>query len=102
MGEGPGETPSALRCASYLINNLLTDIKQLAKTSKGATLSAFFIWICQKICLSLLYFNKLYYPKSSERSSLVTGPRLNSSLGKQEDQASHSKKKSTLNTLWKD
>ena len=29
---GPGETPSALRCLSYLLNSFLTDIKQLAKT----------------------------------------------------------------------
>ena len=38
VGEGPGETPSALRCLSYLINSFLTDIKQLAKTSTGVTL----------------------------------------------------------------
>ena len=31
VGEGPGETPSASRCLSYLINSFLTDIKQLAK-----------------------------------------------------------------------
>ena len=30
-GEGPGETPSALRSLSYLISSLLTDIKCLAK-----------------------------------------------------------------------
>ena len=36
VGEGPAETPSALRCLSYLMNNFLTDIKQLAKTSRGA------------------------------------------------------------------
>ena len=30
-GRGPGETPSALRCLSYLINSFLTDIKHLAK-----------------------------------------------------------------------
>ena len=35
VGEEPGETPSALRYLSYLINNFLTDIKQLAKTSGG-------------------------------------------------------------------
>jgi len=35
VGEGPGETPSALRWLSYLINSFLTDIKQLAKTSRG-------------------------------------------------------------------
>ena len=33
MGEGPGETPTALRYLSYLINSFLTEIKQLAKTS---------------------------------------------------------------------
>ena len=26
VGEGPGETPSALRCLSYLISSSLTDI----------------------------------------------------------------------------
>ena len=35
VGEGPGETPSALRCLSYLNNSFLTYIKQLAKTSGG-------------------------------------------------------------------
>ena len=29
-GKGPGETPSALRCLSYLISRFLTDTKQLA------------------------------------------------------------------------
>ena len=28
VGEGPGETPSALTCLSYLINSFLTDIRQ--------------------------------------------------------------------------
>ena len=42
MGEGPGETASALSCLSYLINNFLTDIKQLAKTSTGVTLHPIF------------------------------------------------------------
>ena len=39
MGEGPSETPSALKCrlSDY---SFLTDIKQLAKTSKGGTLRA--------------------------------------------------------------
>ena len=31
VGEGPGETPPALRCLFYLIRSLLTDIKYLAK-----------------------------------------------------------------------
>ena len=36
VGEGPGETPSALRRLSYLLNSFLTDMKQLAKTIRGA------------------------------------------------------------------
>ena len=36
VGEGPDETPSALRCLSYLINSFLTGIKHLLKTSQGA------------------------------------------------------------------
>ena len=78
VGEGPGETLSALRCLSYLINSFLTDIKQLAKTSKGGTISSPFWCLYQKLCLSLLYFNKNLLNKSSERSSLVTSPGLNS------------------------
>ena len=31
VGKGPGETPSALRHLSYLINSFLTAIKHLAK-----------------------------------------------------------------------
>ena len=33
VGEGPGETLSALRYLSYLIDGFLTDIKHLDKTS---------------------------------------------------------------------
>ena len=43
------------------------------------TLSAPFWCLCQKFSLSLLYFNKTLFHKSSERSSLISGPRLNSS-----------------------
>ena len=32
VGEGPGDTPSALRSLSCLINGLLRDIKHLAKS----------------------------------------------------------------------
>ena len=39
VGDGPGEMLSALRGLSYLINSFLTDIKQLAETSKGGALS---------------------------------------------------------------
>ena len=35
--------------------------------------------LCQKLSLSPLYFNKTLLHKSSERSSLVSGPGLNSS-----------------------
>ena len=35
--------------------------------------------VCQKLSLSLLYFNKTLLHKSSEQSSLVSGPGLNSS-----------------------
>ena len=43
------------------------------------TLSAAFWCLHQKLCLSLLYFNKNLSHKSSEWSSLIIGPRLNSS-----------------------
>ena len=44
-----------------------------------STLSAPFWCLCQKLSLSPLYFNKTLLHKSSEQSSLVSGPRLNSS-----------------------
>ena len=43
------------------------------------TLSAPFWCLCQKLSLFPLYFNKTLLHKSSERSSLVSGPGLNSS-----------------------
>ena len=45
----------------------------------GGTLSAPFWCLCQKLSLAPLYFNKTLLHKSSERSSLVSGPGLNSS-----------------------
>ena len=45
----------------------------------GGTLSALFWCLCQRLSLSPLYFNKTLLHKSSERSSLITGPGLNSS-----------------------
>ena len=52
----------------------------LLKTSKGALFPSVPFWcLCQKLSLSLLYFNKTLSHKSSEWSSLVTGPGLNSS-----------------------
>ena len=45
------------------------------------TLSAPFWCLCQKLSLSPLYFNKTLLHKSSEQSSLVSGPGLNSPPG---------------------
>ena len=45
----------------------------------GGILSAPFWCLCQKLSLSPLYFNKTLLHKSSEQSSLVSGPGLNSS-----------------------
>ena len=65
VGEGPGETPSALRCLSYLINSFLTDIKQLAKTSKGGTLHPPSD-VCVRSFLCLFsHFNKTLLHKST-------------------------------------
>ena len=62
MREGPGETPSASRFLSYLINSFLTDMKHPAKNYRGGegrgTLSVPFWCLCQKLSMSLLYFNK--------------------------------------------
>ena len=79
VGEGPGETPSALRCFFYLIRSLLTDIKCLAKSQLAGTLSVPFWCLCQKPSLSLLYFNKTLLHKSSKWSSLVSGSGSSSS-----------------------
>ena len=45
----------------------------------GGYSSAPFWCLCQKFSLSPLYFNKTLSHKSSERSSLISGPRLDSS-----------------------
>ena len=44
---------------------------------------------CQKLSLSPLYFKKTLLHKSSERSSLVSGPGLNSSPLEAKNPASH-------------
>ena len=67
-------------------NSKYTESKSLIinhelKYMTGGTLSAPFWCLCQKLSLSPLYFNKTLLHKSSERSSLVSGPGLNSSLG---------------------
>ena len=57
---------------SYLINSFLTDIKQLAKTSKGGTLyPAFDVYVRSFLC-PFLYFNKTLLHKSSW--VIKTGP----------------------------
>ena len=53
----------------------------IANTKQVGTLSAPFWCLCQKLSLSPLYFNKTLLHKSSEQSSLISGPGLNSSLG---------------------
>ena len=78
VGEGPGETPSALRCLSYLINSFLTDVKQLAETSRGRSPSPFW-YLCQKLSVSRFYFNKTLLHRSSwviKSWSLVPKPDL--------------------------
>ena len=79
VGEGPGETPSALRCLSYLINSFLTDIKQLAKTSKWGHSPSPFWCLCQKLSLSFFTLIKTLLHKALEWSSLVPGPDAKSS-----------------------
>ena len=58
VGQGPGKTPSALRCLSYPINSFLTDIKHFAKNQQAGPLPVPFWCLCQKLSLSLLYFNR--------------------------------------------
>ena len=65
VGEGPGETSSALRCLSCLINSFLTDIKQLAETSKGGNFLIPFRCLCQKLSLSPFLFYKTLLHKNS-------------------------------------
>ena len=52
-------------------------------------LSAPFWCLCWKLSLSPLYFNKTLLHKISERSSLVSGPRLNSSPPEATNPMSH-------------
>ena len=55
---------------------------------KGYSFAPFWC-LCQKLSLSPLYFNKTLLHKGSERSSLVSGPGLNSSLLEAKNPASH-------------
>ena len=82
MGE-PGGLPSMgsrsrtrlERLSSSSSSDYITSSWRLA----GGTLSAPFWCLCQKLSLSPLYCNKTLLHKSSEWSSLVSGPGLNSS-----------------------
>ena len=65
VGEGPGETPSALKCLSYLINSFLTDIKQLTKLAKGGSTLHPLSDVYVRSFLSLFFFNKTLLYKTS-------------------------------------
>ena len=78
MGEGPGEAPSASRCLSYLINNFLTGIKQLAKTSEGGHSPSPSDVYVRSVLRPFNTLIKLLY-KALEWSSLVPGPEVKSS-----------------------
>ena len=73
--------PSALRCLSYLINNFLTDIKQLAKTSgvsREEALSVPFLMSISEASSVLFHCNKssaIQKLLSDQAWSLV--PKLN-------------------------
>ena len=73
--EGPGETPSALRCLSYLITNFLTNIKQLAKTSRGALSILLLMAMSEAFSVPFRTLRKLFYTKALEWPSLVPGPK---------------------------
>ena len=92
--DSPGAILWVLRHFLSLLSRLLqsqTWLKWLSSSSSssyitsssrlagGGPLSAPFWCLCQKLSLSLLYFNKTVLHKSSERSSLVSGPGLSSS-----------------------
>ena len=79
VGEGPGETLSALRCLSYLINSFLTDIKQLAKDYQGDTLHAPSDVYVRSFLCPFFTLIKVCYTKAFEWSNLVPGPEAKSS-----------------------
>ena len=62
---------------SFLSINILLMTSSWRLAGGGGTLSAPFWCLCQKLSLSPLYFNKIYYTKVL--SDPVSGPRSNSS-----------------------
>ena len=60
----------------------------IEKRTAGYSFAPFWC-LCQKLSLSPLYFNKTLLHKSSERSSLISGPGLNSSPPEAKNPASH-------------
>ena len=64
---------------SYLINSFLTDIKQLAKTSKGGTLHPPSDVCVRSFLCPFFTLIKLCYTKTLEWSTLVPGPKAKSS-----------------------
>jgi len=79
VGEGPGETPSALRCLSYLINKLANRHKTpCQKLARGHSFCPFLMSMSAAFSLSLSLslshtLIKFCYPKGSsgEASSLA-------------------------------
>ena len=72
VGEGPAETPSALRCFFYLIRSSLADIK----TSNRGTLSVPFECLCQKLSQSLIHFNKTLLHKKLQLIKPCLWPQM--------------------------
>ena len=74
---------------SFLFIKTASDYVTSSWRLAGGTLSAPFWCLCQKLSLSPLHFNKTLLHKSAERSSLVSGPGLNSSPPEAKNPASY-------------
>jgi len=67
--------PSVLRCLYYLISSFITDIKCLTKNLQEGTISAPSD-VCQKVSLSLLYFNKTLLHKKLQAVESCIWPQM--------------------------
>ena len=78
VGEGPGETPSASRCLSYLINSFLTEGH---KTSgwRLALSAPLLMSVSETFSIPFYTLIKLCYTKALEWSRLVHGSKVKSS-----------------------